>query len=82
MAESDNDQNETNLVNAGALEVTIWAFILWFEDLNLALFKESYYSLFILMQIRVYFTLVIYGIGCAVLVFSIIFICVQCCRYI
>jgi len=36
------------LINFG---VTIWAFILWFQELNLALFEESYYSLFILFLI-------------------------------
>ena len=66
--EEDKNNSLTDLMNIGGLGVAIWALVLWFEELNLNEFENSYYSLFMLMQIRVYFTLVIFGILALVLV--------------
>ncbi|VVU94580.1 hypothetical protein CPAV1605_305 [seawater metagenome] len=58
-----NKSNDTaNLINTIGLGVTIWAFVMWFQELNLQDFENEYYSLFMLMQIRVYFSLAIFGI--------------------
>lgn len=73
--EEDKNSSLTELFNLGGLGVSIWALVLWFEELNLNNFEKTYYSLFMLMQIRVYFTLVTFGILAVILLGA----CCVCC---
>lgn len=71
----DKNAECEHFLNTASLGVTIWAFIIWFEDLNLDQFKTEYHSLYILMQIRVYLALIILSIIAFVLVVGCGYMC-------
>ncbi len=75
----DDDNGNNNLFEAICLGVSIWALVLWFEKINLTALEEQYFSLFMLMKIRVYYTLVLFGLVGAILVGYILYCCFSCC---
>jgi hypothetical protein len=76
----DDDSNgNNNIFEAISLAISIWALVLWFEKINLSNLEQQYFSLFMLMKIRVYYTLVLFGLASAIIVGFILFCCFSCC---
>jgi hypothetical protein len=74
--QSDDNNNSSDLLaTLGSLGVSIWALILYFDKTDLNLLKNESNELFILFEVRVYFTLVSFGLLGLVLLLSIIWCC-------
>ena len=71
------NNNSELIATLGSLGVSIWALILYFEETNLNSLKDESNELFMLFTVRIYFTLVGFGMIGIVLIISIILCCYE-----
>ncbi|VVU94524.1 hypothetical protein CPAV1605_249 [seawater metagenome] len=56
-----------------SLGISIWIFILWFDQLNITTFQENYHNLFFLTKIRVFYFLIIISLGIFIMMCYIVY---------
>ena len=71
------NNNSELIATLGSLGVSIWALILYFEETDLNSLKDESNELFMLFTVRIYFTLVGFGMIGIVLLISIILCCYE-----
>lgn len=78
----DKDKNNSLevITQLGSIGISIWALILYFQKTDLEALNDASHQLFVLLEIRMYFTLIVFGILALVLIVMFGFCCVTICK--
>jgi hypothetical protein len=82
LSSRNNDDKEKNnnlevITQLGGLGISIWALILYFQKTDLEALNDASHQLFVLLEIRMYFTLIAFGIFALILIIMFGFCCVS-----